>query len=198
MASLPERIMEYAESKPEATPIQSRDLLHLGERAAVNRALSRLVRSKRLLRVCRGLYMRRIQTRFGLRPPFLELALKSLSELWGETIVPGLGSAANVLGLTTQNPIRSIYLTSGPDRILHFGAHRVEFKHAPAWQLAAPRRTAGMVIRAVAGLGRNEVEVTLDAALPKLSSEELTELASFCDALPDWISEPLGRRLEHG
>ncbi len=198
MASLPERIMEYAESKPEATPIQSRDLLHLGERAAVNRSLSRLVRADRLMRIYRGIYMRTIPTCFGLRPPTLTLALEALSDLWGETVIPGLGSAANVLGLTTQNPVRAIYLTSGPDRILDFGALRVELRHAPAWQLAAPRRTAGLVIRAVAGLGRNEVEVSLDAALPKLSSEELTELASFCDALPDWISEPLGRRLEHG
>ncbi len=75
MASLPERIMEYAESKPEATPIQSRDLLHLGERAAVNRALSRLARSRRLMRVYRGIYMRRLPSCFGLRPPTLTLAL---------------------------------------------------------------------------------------------------------------------------
>ena len=57
MTSLPDRIMGYAESKPEATPIQAKDLLHLGDRAAVNRALSRLARPERLLRICRGLYM---------------------------------------------------------------------------------------------------------------------------------------------
>ena len=55
MKSLPERIMAYAEARPEATPIQAGDLLHLGERAAVSRALSRLARSERLLRICRGL-----------------------------------------------------------------------------------------------------------------------------------------------
>ena len=54
MNSLPERIMEYAEAKPEATPIQADNLLHLGDRAAVARALSRLARSGRLLRICRG------------------------------------------------------------------------------------------------------------------------------------------------
>ena len=30
MNSLPERKMEYAEAKPEATPIQAEDFLHLG------------------------------------------------------------------------------------------------------------------------------------------------------------------------
>ncbi len=145
MNSLPGRIMEYAKATPEATPIRADDLLHLGNRAAVVRALSRLVRSDRLLRICRGVYMRPIQTRFGLRAPRLEKALASLSALWGEVIVPNGGGAANWLGLTTQNTVRSVYLTSGPNRLLHFGAHAVELRHAPAWQLTAPHRTAGVV-----------------------------------------------------
>ena len=32
MDSLPERIMEYGEARPEATPIQADDLLYLGDR----------------------------------------------------------------------------------------------------------------------------------------------------------------------
>ena len=123
MKRLPERIMGYAEAKPEATPTQAEDLLHLGDRTAVSRALSRLTRSERLMRICRGVYMRPIDTRFGLRAPRRELALAALSERWGEVIVPNGGDAANWLGLTTENTVRSVYLTSGPDRILHFGAH---------------------------------------------------------------------------
>ena len=129
--SLPERIMGYAEAKPEATPIQAEDLLHLGGRAAVSRALSRLARSERLMRIYRGVYMRPIETRFGLRAPSLEQAITALASLWGETIVSNGGDAANWLGLTTQNMVRSVYLTSGPDRLLYFGAHRVELRHAP-------------------------------------------------------------------
>ena len=148
MNSLPERVTEYAEAQPEATPIQVEDLLHLGARAAVTKVLSRLARSERLLRICRGVYMRPIQTCFGLRAPRREKALAALSELWDETIVPSGGGAANWLGLATQNMVRSVYLTSGPNRLLHFGAHPGELCHAPAWQLAAPHRTAGVVIRA--------------------------------------------------
>ena len=124
MNSLPERIMEYAEMKPESTPVRADDMLHLGDRAAVAWALSHLARSDRLLRICRGVYMRPIQTRFGLRAPRLEKALASLSALWDEVIVPNGGGAANWLGLTTQNPVRSVYLPSGPSRCLHFGGPR--------------------------------------------------------------------------
>ena len=198
MKSLPERIMGYAEAKPEATPIQAEDLLHFGERAAVSRALSRLAHCERLLRVYRGIYMLPIQTRFGLRAPSLHEALASLSELWDVTIVPNGGDAANWLGLTTQNTVRSVYLTSGPNRILHFGAHRVELLHAPSWQLAAPNRNAGTVIRAVAWLGPREVEKSLDAVLPKLSAEDLSELLAARTVMPTWMAEPLGKRLTHG
>ena len=197
MKSLPDRIMGYAEAKPEATPIQAKDLLHLGDRAAVNRALSRLARSKRLMRICRGLYMRPIQTRFGLRAPSLEMALAALAELWGETIVANGGDAANWLGLTTQVPVRSVYLTSGPDRLLHFGAHPVQCLRAPSWQLVAGNRNAGLVIRAVAWMRPREIEESLDAVLPVLSEEDLNELSEARASIPTWIAEPLGRRLTH-
>ena len=36
MRSLPQRIMEYAESLPEATPLCPGALLHLGNRAAID------------------------------------------------------------------------------------------------------------------------------------------------------------------
>ena len=142
----------------------------------MSRALSRLARSERLMRIYRGVYMRPIETRFGLRAPRREKALAALSKLWDATIVPNGGDAANWLGLTTQNAVRSVYLTSGPDRLLYFGAHRVELRHAPSWQLTAPNRNAGTVIRAVAWLAPNQVEESLDAVLPTLSGEDLCEL----------------------
>ena len=198
MKSLPERIMEHAEAMPEATPICPADLLHLGKRSAVSQALSRLARSDRLMRVFQGVYMRPIQTRFGIRAPRLEKALDALSALWGVTIVPNGGDAANWLGLTTQNTVRSVYLTSGPDRLLDFGGHPVKLHHAPRWQLTAPHRTVGVVIRAIAWLGPREVEESLDAVLPKLTGEDLSELAAARAVMPAWMAEPLSARLADG
>ena len=195
MKSLPERVMERAEAMPEATPICPAALLHLGSRPAVNQALSRLARSGRLMRICHGVYMRPVHTRFGRCAPSVEKALEALSELWGETIVSNGGGAANWLGLTTQNPVRSVYLTSGRDRRLYFGKHPVDLRHAPRWQLAAPHRPAGVVIRALAWLGPEEVETGLDAVLPRLSREDLDRLSTARAVMPRWMAEPLGARL---
>ena len=198
MSSVSNRILEHALALPEAAPLCPGALLHLGSRAAVNQALSRLARSGQIMRICQGVYMLPIQTRFGVCAPSVEKAIASLSSLWGETIVPCGGAAANALGLTTQNPVRSVYLTSGRNRRLHFGALVAELRHAPRWQLVAPQRLAGDVVRALAWLGPGEVETGFEAIMAKLSTEDLSELATACAVLPAWMATPLSTRIANG
>ena len=197
MQNLPQRIMQYAESRTEATPLCPAGLLHLGRRESVVRALSRLARSGKLMRICHGVYLHPVETRFGRCPPSIDKALKALSTLWGETFVPSGGSAANRLGLTTQNPIREVYLTSGRDRQLHFGGITVELRHAPRWQLVATYRKAGDVIRALSWFGPKEINEQLDAIIPKLSPDELEELSSTRAVMPIWMAQPLSARIAH-
>ncbi len=197
MRGLSRRIMEHAEALPEATPLCPAALLHLGNRAAVDQALSRLARSGALMRIFQGVYMRPIETRFGTRAPRVAKVLAALAKMWGETIVPCGGAAANCLGLTTQNPVRAVYLTSGPNRRLHFGSSIVELRHAPRWQLVAPHCKAGDVIRALAWLGPQEVEDGLEAVLPTLSEEDRDELAAARAVMPNWMAEPVSVHLAH-
>ena len=198
MPSLPSQIISQAAESPEGALLCPSALLHMGSRAAVDQALSRLARKGELMRVCQGVYVRPIQTRFGPRPPSVEKVLTSLSTLWGETIVPCGGMAANALGLTTQVPIRSVYLTSGPDRVLKLGGLTVELRHAPRWQLTAPRRPAGEVVRALAWLGPKEVKEGLAAVRSKLSAEDLNELAASRAVMPAWMAEPVSAMVVNG
>ena len=57
---------------------------------------------------------------------------------------------------------------------------------------------AGVVIRALAWLGPEEVEDSLDAILPKLSEKDLEELAVARGVMPVWMAESLTTRLAHG
>ena len=190
MPSTPEQIMNHAASLPEGGLLHPKVVLHLGSRAAIDQALHRLAKQGKLMRVCHGIYVRPIETRFGTRPPAVEKVIASLAALWGETIVPCGGTAANALGLTTQVPIRSVYLTSGPSRTLTLGESDVELRHAPRWQLAAPHRPAGEAVRALSWLGPDEVEDGLEAITRKLSSKDLEELVALRAIMPNWIAEP--------
>ncbi len=198
MPSLPHRIAEYAATLPEGAPIRANGLLHMGNRAAVDQALSRLARQGLLLRVCRGIYVRPIATRFGVRAPAAETVIEALSSLWGETIVPSGGAAANVLGLTTQVPVRLVYLTSGPNRILRLRALVIRLLHAPRWQLVAPGRPAGLAVRALAWLGPADVERNLDRIERRLGQADLAELAAARPILPSWIATPLSALVARG
>src|SRR5271165_5950634 len=57
MEVLATRIMEHGNGLPEGTPVVAKELLHLGSRAAVDQALSRLVRRGTLMRAGRGIYV---------------------------------------------------------------------------------------------------------------------------------------------
>ena len=190
MPSATEQIMTYAAALPEGSLLHPKALLHMGTRAAIDQALSRLAKKKRLLRICHGVYVNPVETKFGRRPPTVEKVIESLSALWGETIVPSGGAAANALGLTNQIPVRSVYLTSGPSRKLTLGELNVELRHATRWQLAAPHRPAGDAVRALSWLGPKDVEAGLGVIGRKLSSEDLNELAALRPIMPNWIAEP--------
>ena len=198
MPSLPRLIMEHAAELPEGSLLCPNVLLHLGNRDAVDQALSRLAKSGRLSRVCQGVYVRPVETRFGPRPPSVEKVIQSLAALWGETIVPCGGAAANALGLITQVPVRSVYLTSGPNRKLKLGEGTVHLRHAPRWQLVAPHRVAGDAVRALAWLGPQEVEENLSVIGRKLSAEDLDELAASRAMMPAWIAEPVSAMVAGG
>ena len=198
MPSLAHRIVSLATQLPEGTLLCPSALLHLGSRAAVDQALSRLSRKGEIMRVCQGVYVRPIQTRFGLRPPALDKVIASLSELWGETIVPCGGAAANALGLTTQVPVRSVYLTSGPNRRLMLGELKVELRHAPRWQLTAPHRPAGQVVRALSWLGPEEVAAGLEVIERKLSPKDFQDLAAKRAVMPAWMAESVSAMMTHG
>ncbi|WP_164834226.1 DUF6088 family protein, partial [Sinorhizobium meliloti] len=58
MQNLTSQILGYAEQMPEGSPLSAKSLLHLGNRAAVDQALSRLTERGELIRAGRGIYMR--------------------------------------------------------------------------------------------------------------------------------------------
>lgn len=198
MQALAEQIMKSVEALPEGASITAGSLLHLGDRATVHRALWQLARRGRLLRVGRGLYVCPVESRFGLRAPSVEKVARAVSEQRGEIISTNGAAAANSLGLTTQVPIRTIYLTNGPGRELRVGSQTVEFKHAPAWQLLLADRPAGDAVRALAWLGPEKAQTAILTLKRKLAPSAFGELVSVGPHLPDWLARALSQFSRRG
>lgn len=198
MQTLAKLILEYAASLPEGTPLVARELLHLGQRSTVDQVLSRLVRRGALLRPARGMYVLPVQGRFGTRAPAATKMVEGLAQQNGETIAPNGATAANALGLTTQVPVQQVYLTSGRSRRLKLGAQVVEFRHAPRWQLILPGRPAGDAVRALAWLGPEKAGDALRTLRTKLTTEELKEIVSARNRLPNWMAQEVSALVSNG
>jgi hypothetical protein len=198
MQTIAKQVLEYAAGLPEGTPLVAKELLHLGGRAAVDQVLSRLVKRGALLRAGRGIYVLPVESRFGTHAPSTNKLVEGLAGQRGETIVLHGAAAANALGLTTQVPMKAIYLTSGRNRRLKVGAQTVEFRHAPIWQLIFPGRPAGEVVRALAWLGPEKAGEALRKLRSKLQPSELEEVASARARLPTWMAQEVSALLAHG
>jgi hypothetical protein len=181
--------MEYASHLPEAAPVAAKELLHLGGRAAVDQALSRLVRRGKLMRAGRGIYVRLVESRFGIRPPVASRVVEAIARQRGESVAPNGAAAANELGLTTQVPVREVYLTSGRSRRFRVGAQMIELRHASAWQLILPGRPAGAAIRALAWLGPKRAGGALQTIHQKLPPSEIKALLEARAGLPTWMAQ---------
>lgn len=198
MQTLAKQVLEHASRLPEGTPLAAKELLHLGSRAAVDQVLSRLVGRGTLLRAGRGIYVLPVESRFGTRAPSTVKMVEGLANQRGETIVSHGAAAANTLGLTTQVPMRAVYLTSGRSRQLKLGAQMVELRHAPIWQLIFPGRAAGDVVRALAWLGPEKTAEAIRTLRSKLPSSELEEVASVRARLPTWMAQEVSALVAHG
>lgn len=198
MSKLPETILLHAQALPEGGVLSPKEFLHLGSRAAVDQALSRLTKEGKLLRAARGTYVVPVSSRFGTRAPAPEKVVQALSNRTGETVTPHGASAANALGLTQQVPIREVYLTSGPSRKLTLGRAEVAVKHAPGWMLALGSGPAGAAVRALAWMGPTHVGESLATLRRTLPSSEWRTLTAARGTLPSWMARAIGEEAARG
>jgi hypothetical protein len=197
MKTLPETILRRARSLTEGGVLSPKEFLHLGSRAAVDQAFSRLTKEGKLIRAARGNYVSPIFSRFGSRAPAPEKVVKSLAKRNGETVVRHGANSANALGLTQQVPIKEIYLTSGRTRKLNLGKGEVLVKHAPRWMLALGTRPAGEAVRALAWIGPAHADVSLASLRHTLPATEWKALTSARANLPSWMAQAIGKQAAH-
>jgi hypothetical protein len=198
MNSVPSRIVAYAKSQPEGALFGANELLGFGARAAVDQALIRLFNAGDIMRVARGTYTLPVATRFGLRGPDELLLARSFARREGVTIARHGADEAHRLGLSTQVPVKTVWLTSGRAALLSVGSQTVAFKPAAQWLLADPGGRAGALLRAVAWLGVDEAVEQLRALGPSLSAAERETLLDARGQMPGWMAKAVSDSLSHG
>lgn len=169
--------------------LSPKEFMHLGSRAAIDQALSRLAREGTLLRIARGIYALPVQGRFSLRPHSTASVIQAIDSTTGETVVASGAAEANSMGLTTQIPTCEVYLTSGHSRRLKLGEREIELKHGNRWQMLLGKRPSGKAIRAIIWLGPEQAPMAMEALRNKLPTQEWEAMHQARAGLPSWMAK---------
>ena len=195
---LTERILAYARRRPKATPLQAKRLLRLESHPAVSRALSRLSGRDDLFRIAPGVYILPMEGRFGKYSPSIYDIVNALAKQEGFLVSRTGADAANALGLSTQVPMKEIFLTTGKPLRLSFRKHRVEQRPAPPWwKVALGDSKAGRAIRAIDDLlGHESVKRSVKKLKGVLDDADREELARAIPKVLESLSGTI-RELAH-
>ena len=192
VTSVPDQVMKRVRATGRGGVFTPSDFLDLAARAAVDQALSRLVKSDKLRRLARGLYnFPKVHPRLGPLSPTPDDVAQALARETGSRVQISGARAANALGLTTQVPARNTYLTDGPPRRVVLGKRIVDLRHASPKHLIAPGSAAGTVVQALRHVGPTRAADVAQVAARRLSASDKKTLASNAVHAPAWMRSTL-------
>ncbi|MEK1948859.1 MAG: DUF6088 family protein [Ensifer adhaerens] len=192
VTSVPDRIMRRARAGGRGGVFTPRDFLDVAARAAVDQALSRLAKTGKLRRLARGLYdYPKVHPKLGPLSPTPDDVAQALARETGSQVQIAGARAANALGLSTQVPAKSTYLTDGPSRRVVLGKRVVDLRHASPKHLIAPGSAAGTVVQALRHVGQVRAADVAQIAARRLSASDKKTLASTAVQAPAWMRPTL-------
>lgn len=166
------------------------DFLHLGSRAAVDKALSRLTAAGTVRRIARGLYdMPRTHAILGPLLPSADDIAKAVAGKGRLRLQPSGAYAANLLGLTEQVPMKLVFLTDGMSRTVQIGNQSILLKHTTPRNMATAGRVSGLVIQALRHFKQEHIDERVVTTLrARLSADDKAVLLADIPLAPVWIA----------
>jgi hypothetical protein len=169
-----------------------KDFLDLGSRAAIDRALSRLVLAGKLRRIGRGLYDFPRQSKIlqGAAPASLDATVQAISRRDQIRVMPNGIVFANDLGLTNAVPAKPSYISSGRTKAVLVGNRKVYLQHVSQKVIAWADRPGGQFVAAVLWLDKAIASAPdmIDLMRVKLADDVKQDLLQDLDLLPGWMA----------
>jgi predicted transcriptional regulator of viral defense system len=174
------------------------DFNKLNNLATVERVLSRLVQSKEIKRIRRGLYYIPENSRWGEVPPSQSNIIKALSRSMNTDFIPDGANALHKLGLTTQIPMKQVYLTDKQINTISIGKTSIEFRKVSLKKLSGAKNGVGIYLSAIEYLGKNEISnnsIKLKVA-NSINKVNINELRYAAKSRSAWVRNAVDEILE--
>ena len=166
------------------------DFVDLGNRNAVDKALSRMAADGSVRRVARGLYdVPKRHPLVGLTDPSIDEVAKAVAGKGGTRLQPTGAYAANLLGLSDQVPAKVVFLTDGRSKRIQLGKLTIALKQTSPRIMATAGTISGSIIQALRYLGKDHVtEETVKRLDRRLSPDDRKQLLKDLAYAPAWIA----------
>lgn len=148
------------------------DFSSMGNEATVERILSRLFEASEIRRIRRGLYYKPEISRWGEVPPAHSTIVNALSRMMKTKFLPDGANALYQLGLTTQIPMKQVYMTEKQIGDIVIGKSKIEFRKVSEKKLSGRGKRAGVYLSAIEYLGK---EAAFDESLQSKIAQTLNE-----------------------
>jgi hypothetical protein len=166
------------------------DFLDLGSDADIRKALSALAAKGTIRRVLRGIYdypriSKLLDSEMG---PDLDQLARALARRSGWRIQPSENTALNILGLSTQVPAQSVYLSDGPSKTYEVGKQQLVFKKRTLKESVFKHKESELVVQALKALGQERIDRKVRQKLSKQWTPGLwRKIVRDTKTAPAWV-----------
>ena len=193
MQSVNNQIENEIKKRQKGKIIFAEEFKKFGSAEVVRVTLFRLCKKGLIVRLSPGIYLYPKRDKDGsIFYPAINDVITQIAKRDKARIVPAGLYALNVLGLSTQVPMRFVFLSDGAARTVKIGKVRVTFKKTAPKNLSYNSKVCTLVIFALKEIGKSnataEELIKIHAALAHETSEKIMHDALLA---PQWISDIL-------
>lgn len=189
MADTESDISKCIKSKPKGVLLFPDDFSSYGTPAAIRKALQRLREKGLIKQVAQGIYVRPIVSELiGEVLPTAEDVARGIAKRDKIKLVPTGVYALNALGLSTQVPLKLVFLTDGAARTIKVGKRTIKLKRTTPKNLLAKGEISALVIQALREIGKDlATEAEIQKIVTLLKKEDKKKLMHDIELAPAWI-----------
>jgi hypothetical protein len=152
----------------------------MGASTAIRKSLSRLVVSGKLERMGQGIYVvPKVDKVFGKVLPSIEELAEVLSRKEHVKIKPSGQYALNKVGLSTQVPMKLVFLSSGHSKKIQIGKSAIVFKSTTAKKLSMKGGITSLLFLALEEVDLPKLSATKMDRIIQLLKQESAEVLEY-------------------
>jgi predicted transcriptional regulator len=193
MQSIENKIEKSIKSRPKGFLLFPQDFRHIGSTESVRKALQ-ILKEKGLIKpVSHGIYVRpKTNEYIGELLPSAEEVAQAVAKRDKIRLVPTGSYALNALGLSTQVPLKLVFLTDGAARTIKVGKRTIKLKRTTPKNIMAKGKISALVIQALREIGKDKASIAeLNRIIKLLQDEDVKDLTHDIELAPEWIRKIL-------